>query len=35
VAEIAASDDLQTFLVDYRARYLGGTDAQRTAGIPG
>jgi hypothetical protein len=35
VAEIAASDSLQTFLVDYRARYLGGTDGQHTAGIPG
>jgi hypothetical protein len=35
VAEIAASDSLQAFLVDYRARYLGGTDEQHTAGIPG
>jgi hypothetical protein len=35
VAEIAASDSLQTFLADYRARYLGGTDKQHTAGIPG
>jgi len=36
VAEIAASDTLQAFLVDYRARYLeGGTDDRHTAGIPG
>jgi hypothetical protein len=35
VAEIAASDSLQTFLVDYRARYLSGADGQHTAGISG